>query len=168
MHVVFDARCGGSSGILSAVLHGYPARGAVHADAPQPRQLLAASFWPDSTERQARTNLRRELHHLRVLLGNDPSLVVEPTTLMWRDWPTCRVDVCVFHRERQLALQALAAGDQHAMLEHGAVSCAHPTARSDATCPARAAGGPRSRVRPGPRVLEQRRRGPVSPARCHG
>lgn len=92
---------------------------AVHAEAPQPRQRLAAIFWPDSSEQQARTNLRRELHYLRVLLGEDPSLVVEPATLMWREWPTCRVDVCVFRRERQLALQALAAGDQHAMLEHG-------------------------------------------------
>ena len=92
---------------------------AVHAEAPQPRQRLAAIFWPDSSEQQARTNLRRELHNLRVLLGEDPSLVVEPATLMWREWPTCRVDVCVFRRERQLALQALAAGDQHAMLEHG-------------------------------------------------
>lgn len=92
---------------------------AVHAEAPQPRQRLAAIFWPDSSEQQARTNLRRELHYLRVLLGEDPSLVVEPATLMWREWPTCRVDVCVFRRERQLALQALAAGDQRAMLEHG-------------------------------------------------
>ena len=83
---------------------------------------MAAIFWPDSTEQQARTNLRRELHHLRVLLGDDPSLVVEPATLMWREWPTCRVDVCVFQRERQLALQALAAGDQHTMLEHGAAA----------------------------------------------
>jgi DNA-binding SARP family transcriptional activator/tetratricopeptide (TPR) repeat protein len=97
---------------------------AVHADAPQPRQRLAATFWPDSTERQARTNLRRELHHLRVLLSDDPSLVVEPATLMWREWPTCRVDVCVFQRERQLALEALAAGDRHAMLEHGAAAVA--------------------------------------------
>jgi len=95
---------------------------ALHADAPQPRQLLAATFWPDSTEQQARTNLRRELHHLRMLLGDDPSLVIEPTRLMWRDWQTCRVDVRVFQRERQLALRALAAGDQHTMLEHGAAA----------------------------------------------
>jgi DNA-binding SARP family transcriptional activator len=92
---------------------------AVHAEAPQPRQRLAAIFWPESSEQQARTNLRRELHYLRVLLGDDQSLVVEPATLMWREWPTCRVDVCVFRRRRQLALQALAAGDQPAMLEHG-------------------------------------------------
>jgi DNA-binding SARP family transcriptional activator len=83
---------------------------------------LAATFWPDSTEPQARTNLRRELHHLRVLLGDDPSLVVEPATLMWREWPTCRVDVCVFQRERQLALQALATGEQYAMLEHASAA----------------------------------------------
>ncbi|HLM21094.1 MAG TPA: bacterial transcriptional activator domain-containing protein, partial [Propionibacteriaceae bacterium] len=95
---------------------------ALHADAPQPRQRLAATFWPDSTEQQARTNLRRELHHLRVLLSDETSLVVEPATLMWRQSPTCRVDVCVFHRERQLALQAVSAGDQHAMLEHGAAA----------------------------------------------
>lgn len=97
---------------------------ALHAGAPQPRQRLAATFWPDSTEQQARTNLRRELHHLRVLLGDDPSLVIEAATLMWRESPTCRVDVCVFHRERQLTLHAVAAGDQHAMLQHGAAAVA--------------------------------------------
>ena len=57
-----------------------------------------------------------------MLLSDDPSLVVEPATLMWREWPTCRVDVCVFRRERQLALQALAAGDHDAMLEHAAAA----------------------------------------------
>lgn len=34
----------------------------VHRRAPQSRQHLAFLFWPDSTEGQARTNLRRELH----------------------------------------------------------------------------------------------------------
>ena len=57
-----------------------------------------------------------------MLLSDDPSLVVEPATLMWRERPTCRVDVCVFRRERQLALQALAAGDHDAMLEHAAAA----------------------------------------------
>jgi DNA-binding SARP family transcriptional activator/tetratricopeptide (TPR) repeat protein len=97
---------------------------AIHAEAPQPRQRLAAMFWPDSTEQQARTNLRRELHNLRVLLGDDPSLVVDQATLMWREWPTCRVDVCVFHRERQLALQALSAGDDQLMLERAGAAVA--------------------------------------------
>jgi hypothetical protein len=30
--------------------------------------------------------------------------------------------VCVFHRERQFALQALASGDDHSLLEHGAAA----------------------------------------------
>ena len=32
---------------------------------------LAAALWPDSTDAQALTNLRRELHHLRAVLGDD-------------------------------------------------------------------------------------------------
>ena len=37
----------------------------LHRDAPQPRQRLAFLLWPDSTEPQARTNLRHVLHTLR-------------------------------------------------------------------------------------------------------
>lgn len=37
----------------------------LHRDIPQTLQQLAFQFWVDSTEAQARTNLRRELHHLR-------------------------------------------------------------------------------------------------------
>jgi len=34
----------------------------VHAGSPQPRQRIAGLFWPESTDAQALTNLRRELH----------------------------------------------------------------------------------------------------------
>jgi DNA-binding SARP family transcriptional activator len=37
----------------------------LHRDAPQQRQRLAFMLWPDSTESQARTNLRHVLHNLR-------------------------------------------------------------------------------------------------------
>jgi DNA-binding SARP family transcriptional activator len=37
----------------------------LHRHAPQSRRHLAFLFWPDSTEAQARTNLRNLLHHLR-------------------------------------------------------------------------------------------------------
>jgi DNA-binding SARP family transcriptional activator len=37
----------------------------LHGGVPQPRHHLAFTLWPDSSEQQARTNLRRELHHLR-------------------------------------------------------------------------------------------------------
>jgi DNA-binding SARP family transcriptional activator len=45
---------------------------ALHAGSPQARQRIAGLFWPDSTEAQALTHLRRELHHLRQVLGDDP------------------------------------------------------------------------------------------------
>jgi DNA-binding SARP family transcriptional activator/tetratricopeptide (TPR) repeat protein len=96
----------------------------LHANAPQPRQLIAGVFWPDSTEAQARTNLRRELHLLRLTLDSSPSLVVDATTLMWRDAPGCRVDVRVFATERQQALAARAAGDHDAMLAHAEAAVA--------------------------------------------
>lgn len=40
----------------------------LYRHSPQPRQRLAFYFWADSGEAQARTNLRRELHHLRQAL----------------------------------------------------------------------------------------------------
>src|SRR5437764_13810639 len=64
----------------------------LHRQAPQPRQRLAFLLWPDSTEPQARTNLRHVLHNLRRTL---PDLVrfldVTPRALQWRTdaplWP---------------------------------------------------------------------------------
>lgn len=65
--------------------------------APQPRDRLAYLLWPDSTESQARTNLRRELHHLRKNLPEaDRHLRVDTTTLQWRPDAPARVDVVEF------------------------------------------------------------------------
>lgn len=96
----------------------------VHAGSPQTRHRLAALFWPDSTDEQALTNLRRELHHLRQALahpaveGEEPALAVTARDLCWRDSPTCRVDVRVFVTERAAALAAAAAGDRSAVIAH--------------------------------------------------
>ena len=91
---------------------------AVHAGSPQARQRIAGLFWPDSTDAQALTNLRRELHQLRHVLGDEPSLVVTPKDLCWRDTETCRVDVRIFDIERKAALAAAAAGDGEGILAH--------------------------------------------------
>src|SRR4051812_32997150 len=48
---------------------------ALNAQRPIPRQQIAESFWPDSTDSQALTNLRRELHHLRHALPEMASVV---------------------------------------------------------------------------------------------
>jgi len=95
---------------------------AVHAGSPQPRQRIAGMFWPESTDAQALTNLRRELHQLRQVLGDEPSLVVTARDLCWRDTPTCRVDVRVFDTERKAALAAAAAGDDGGVLAHATVA----------------------------------------------
>ena len=91
----------------------------VHAGSPQARQRIAGLFWPESTDAQALTNLRRELHHLRQVIGDEPSLVVTSRDLCWRDEMTCRVDVRVFDIDRTAALAAAAAGDDHGILLHG-------------------------------------------------
>ncbi|HEX3005697.1 MAG TPA: AAA family ATPase, partial [Angustibacter sp.] len=97
---------------------------ALHAEAPQPRTHLAALFWPDSEEAQARTNLRRELHHLRAVLEDDDSLVAGPTALCWRDRATCRVDVRVLLVEADAAARAARDGDREQVVRHGDVALA--------------------------------------------
>ena len=97
---------------------------AVHAGSPQPRQRIAGLLWPESTNAQALTNLRRELHHLRQVLGDEASLVVTPRDLCWRDTNTCRVDVRVFDTERKAALAAAAAGDDDGILVHATAATA--------------------------------------------
>jgi DNA-binding SARP family transcriptional activator len=97
---------------------------AAHAGRPQARQLIAGLFWPESTEAQALTNLRRELHHLRQVLGREPSLVVTARDLCWRDTGTCRVDLRVFATERVAARAAAAAGDDAAVAAHAAQAVA--------------------------------------------
>ena len=92
----------------------------VHAGSPQPRQRIAGLFWPESTDAQALTNLRRELHQLRQVLGDEPSLIVTPADLSWRDTETCRVDLRVLSVEREAALMAAAAGDDEGVLAHAA------------------------------------------------
>src|SRR5436305_2779265 len=83
----------------------------VHAGLAQPRRRIAGLFWPDSTDSQALTNLRRELHQLRQVLGDPPSLDVTGHDLCWRDTPSSRVDVREFDVARRAALAAEAAGD---------------------------------------------------------
>lgn len=97
---------------------------ALHAGWPQARQRIAALFWPDSTDAQALTNLRRELHYLRHLLGDDSSLVVTSRDLCWRDAETCRVDLRVFQTERVAALAAAAADDDQGVVAHAGAAIA--------------------------------------------
>jgi DNA-binding SARP family transcriptional activator len=89
----------------------------LHAGSAQPRHRIAGLFWPESGEAQALTNLRRELHQLRQVLGDEPALVVTGRDLCWQDTATCRVDVRIFDRERRAAAEA---GDDASVMTHAA------------------------------------------------
>ena len=90
-----------------------------HPESPQPRAHLAALLWPDSEEAQARTNLRRELHNLRVMLGDNECLQVDGSTLCWRRGSDCAVDVHDFLNACECAVAALASGERSSIEEHG-------------------------------------------------
>lgn len=82
----------------------------LHADAPQSRQRLAFLLWPDSSEAQARTNLRHLLHTLRRAMPEvEPFLEVTPQTLRWRTELSYWLDVDAF--EAALARAALPGAD---------------------------------------------------------
>jgi DNA-binding SARP family transcriptional activator len=79
----------------------------LHRDAPQSRQRIAFLLWPDSSEGQARTNLRHLLHKLRRALPDaERFLDLTPRTLQWRSDAPCRLDVAEF--ERAVAKEAWA------------------------------------------------------------
>ncbi|MEO7422158.1 MAG: AAA family ATPase [Ornithinibacter sp.] len=75
-------------------------------------------LWPDSENAQARTNLRRDLHHLRGLLQSNECLRVDAQSLCWRTGPDCAVDVHDFLAARGSTISALESGDRDALELH--------------------------------------------------
>jgi DNA-binding SARP family transcriptional activator len=69
----------------------------LHRDAPQQRQRLASALWPDSSEAQARTNLRHLLHTLRQCVPDAPRyLEITSRTVRWRPDAAVWFDVGAF------------------------------------------------------------------------
>jgi DNA-binding SARP family transcriptional activator len=91
----------------------------LHRDTPQPRQRLAFLLWPDSSESQARTNLRHVLHVLRRTLPDaDRFLEVTPRALRWREDAPWWLDVAAFEEAVALAGRAPdGAGERPALRE---------------------------------------------------
>jgi DNA-binding SARP family transcriptional activator/predicted ATPase len=80
----------------------------LHRHAPQARQRLAFQLWADSTDTQARTNLRKELTYLRRDLPQaDQFLLIEAKTLQWSPTASFTLDVMEFEK----ALQSTEASD---------------------------------------------------------
>ena len=69
----------------------------LHGDAPQQRRHIAFTLWPDSSESQARTNLRHVLHNLRRALPEaDRFIDAGPRTLQLRPDAPLWLDVAAF------------------------------------------------------------------------
>jgi DNA-binding SARP family transcriptional activator/predicted ATPase len=87
----------------------------LHRDTPQARQHLAFLFWADSTEAQARNNLRQALHQLRhALPAADRFLYADVTTVCWQSDAAFSLDVADFANALAMADQAEHSTDQAA------------------------------------------------------
>jgi DNA-binding SARP family transcriptional activator len=87
----------------------------LHArSAPIQRQRVAGSLWPESSDAQALTNLRRELHHLREGWPKLEALVdAGSRTLAWRGELGAIVDLVTFEAAADRGLE----GDRPALQE---------------------------------------------------
>jgi len=66
---------------------------------PQTRQHLAFLFWSDSTDSQARTNLRHTIHVLRRILPNVEQFIsIDSKTLQWQQDAPFKLDVMEFEQ----------------------------------------------------------------------
>lgn len=82
----------------------------LHPGEPQPRASVAAAVWPDSTDAQALTNLRRELHQMRSVLGEDASIAADARTVWWQPGAENRCDVVEFIQASDAARAVAAYG----------------------------------------------------------
>lgn len=82
------------------------------------RHRLAFHFWPDSTEKQALTNLRKAIHFLRQALPDaDQFLLIERHTITWQPNAACSVDVADFETALAEAHQSNQPGEKQAALQ---------------------------------------------------
>jgi predicted ATPase/DNA-binding SARP family transcriptional activator/Tfp pilus assembly protein PilF len=71
----------------------------LHRQSPQPRHHIAFQLWPDSSEGQARSNLRNLLFSLRQALPDaDRFIEITNLTLFWRPDAPFTLDVADFQR----------------------------------------------------------------------
>src|SRR6266568_1256381 len=88
----------------------------LHRDAPQQRQHLAFLFWPDTTEAQARNNLRQLLHQVRQAFPPvERFLSADTHMLYWHPVTPFYLDVAAFEQALTEAAAATRRNDQHAL-----------------------------------------------------
>jgi DNA-binding SARP family transcriptional activator len=88
----------------------------LHRDAPQLRHHLAFLLWPDTTEAQARTNLRQLVHGLKQALPDANQFIhADAKTLQWLSDAPFRLDVAEFEEALTQADAAEQRRDPHAL-----------------------------------------------------
>ncbi len=69
-------------------------------ESPSPRQNLAFQLWPDTSESNARNNLRQLVYQLRAVLPEpERFLAIDAITISWRSDSDQSVDVTLFRKE---------------------------------------------------------------------
>jgi DNA-binding SARP family transcriptional activator len=90
----------------------------LHRDTPQLRQHLAFTFWPDSSEAQARNNLRQILHELRHALPDAERFLFADTRIAgWRRDASFELDVAGFEFAVAEAAASRGSAQERAALE---------------------------------------------------
>lgn len=90
----------------------------LHRTSPVSRQQLAFLFWPDSTEEQARTNLRNLWHRLRRTLPDaDRFLCTDEASVRWLPDAPCSLDVAEFEASHRRAQETAGSGAEVQHLE---------------------------------------------------
>ena len=101
------------SGVDSPRLQSLLAYLLLHREAPLSRQHLSFLFWPDSTEAQARTNLRKQIYNLRRTVPDaDQHLYADSLTVRWHTDSPLALDVAQFEACLVEAGEAEGKGDQ--------------------------------------------------------
>ncbi|HZX41666.1 MAG TPA: BTAD domain-containing putative transcriptional regulator, partial [Myxococcaceae bacterium] len=102
----------------------------LHAGSPQSRAHLSFTFWPDTSESNARNNLRQLLHQLRQAVPHlDRYLRTDASSIQWAPDPSLSLDVALFERALAEAERAGRAGDatrRRACLERAVDLCQGP------------------------------------------
>ena len=115
-HLVYDSQP--VSGLDSPRLQSFLAYLILHAQAPLQRQHLAFTFWPDSSESQARTNTRNTLYKLREAFpAADRCLEIGSQTLWWQPEIPVDLDLEIFNQAADRTDQTGSGKDQAAHIQ---------------------------------------------------
>jgi DNA-binding SARP family transcriptional activator len=102
----------------------------LHSGAPQSRPHLSFTFWPDTSESNARNNLRQLLHQLRQTLpDSERYLRADVSSVQWVPDSSFSLDVALLDRaltEAETAARAGDSGRRRECLERAVGACEGP------------------------------------------